>query len=667
MMGENSNHFPIQCVFHYWETPVQELSDRLDALSQEGVHSLSTFIPWQVFESDLSQRLTKFLQATALRNIQVQLLPMPELGLHYPYSGFPRDLISNPEVYAKNYQGHETLVSLPPNVFALPSLFSEAFSKRFYNYQNKFFMYLGDLEKNQPEYLDHVEIQWTGSLWKYYRAPRSHHRKLFSGFAGDRSRAASIVYRKTMDRIFQDPEFSDGNRTQANQWKTQSFETVNRQWFYQLSEERFRNKGMDHFRRLAPALPHRSIELYIPEADPVSNHSNFLQMVSGSFGDVKRISTLLNEYISRATSVDESHCPPFVYFPELGGFQKLKINEKQFLLMKALLLFGGRGGGVFIDVDQWIQFSQGFRKKVESLGNQLAQRKLRLKNRAIYLTTHTWSPTGILWDELEKKIGKGLRLTSSFDLLEQDQETSLCVIDPSLILTRERLEKLLNWMRCGRALVLSQSALMTADAKKLLDQKLNQVDPEMTAFIEGDLPYHVHGVEDGTLIQFSLPQVMELQGELLVAWRGFVNQVLNLSGLKEHWKIADARIEVIPMSRAEGSKGLSLFVLNPSERQITADLFFDKKVEVLDFQSWMNGQRPSINEEDRLLECTLDIPPKGILPLGTYGIDWVFERKVEKALKENQGREKEKASLFEPLPGYQPELNFEKNRQTGVE
>ncbi len=401
--GELNPH-PIQLLVNYWEIQPSMMGARLDELLRNGVTNLTSFVPWQAVESDISHTLTRFLQALAERKMTVSLILTPEVGVHYLNSGLPKDLFSKAENTAKNVQSQPVVIGLPPNAFALPSLMAPEYTKRYHNFLSRMDNLLADLCRSHPQLVDAITITMSGSFWKYYRSSASASLQTFGGLSGDFSGSSSVAYRQRLEQHFSQQEFADPDLSASNRWKTRALEPVNRRWFFQQCEDVFRARSLRFVRRKALALKAQQIELFTPEADPAFAYSNLLQLISGGHADFAKLSVLLEDCASRASAAGDGAAAPFVHWTALGGFQTLSDSEKQFLILKGLLLLGGRGGGLMIDESEWFALSSAFRARAESLARLLSQGELRLKNRALYLGAHLWSSAGPLWTELRSKL-----------------------------------------------------------------------------------------------------------------------------------------------------------------------------------------------------------------------------------------------------------------------
>jgi hypothetical protein len=620
--GETNPHL-IQLLVNYWEIRPALMGARLNELLRQGVSHIATFVPWQAVESDISHTLARFLQAVADRKMTVSLILTPEVGVHYANSGLPKDIFSKPENLARHAVNEAIPVTLPPNTFDLPSLQSPEFQKRYHNFLSRIDNLLADLSRSHPHLLDGVTAVMTGSFWKYYRAPQSSTRGAYDGTAGDYSGHASVAYRQRVEQYYSQREFSDPSPAAATRWKTRPMEGVNRRWFHQQCEDVFRQRSLQFIRRKAFSVQVRNIELFTPEADPGNLYASFLQMISGNHADFHRLSSLLDDCASRAASVGDQDASSFVHWTSLGGFSTLSDPEKQFLMLKSLLLFGGQGGaragGILIDETEWFGLSQSFRTRAESLARLIQAGELRMRLRAMYLSPHLWSSANPLWDELKSRIGHGAKLVSSLDLISRTSDCRLLIVDPSFILTRDAISKIVTWARSGRMVVLPRTPLFTEGAREQLESELaTQAGKPME--IQLGVNYRIHsfssgmaGEEEGSLLLFDLPDAQGAdQSEAL---RTFLVSVLSLAEIQGHCSVTDGRLRIIPMEKRDGSLGL--FIMNGTSRPVAADLMFPKEVCVSDLTASFAPNAPA----SRMVPANrfaLEVPPSGILPIAIH-------------------------------------------------
>jgi len=585
---------------------------QLDELLKRGMTQLAAFIPWQAAESDIAHTLTRFLQAAAERKLNVYLILSPEVGIHYPLSGLPKDVMRKKENSAQH--GHQGPVNmmLPPQHFQLPSLFSPDVTKRYYSYLSKMDGYFHDLSQSQPQLMAHVSIVLSGSLWKYYRSPLGSSPHTFGDRAGDYSNHASVAFRQRLEQYFAQKEFQEPTAASANRWKSRSLEDLNRKWFYQHSEDVFKTRSYQTLRRKSSKLKLLEVELFTPEADPGLTYASFLQLMSGHQHLLPQYSSLLDEY-SKRISMGALPTLPWVHWSGLKDFRNLPEAEKQFLFMKSILLMGGQTGAVLLDATEWLSFSSSFRSKAEALARSISEKNLKLKTQAFYLAPHLWSNYGPVWMELTRKLGSGVKLTHSMDLIHRAPSARLIIVDPSLMIQRETILKLMAWVRGGRVVVLPRSQFYTEQAKKELDHHL-QGTQKMEMNLQ--FSYHLHRVGEGKLITYELPDSWSLKPESISSWQSFLESIISLAELEKFCQFTSPQLEAIPLE-IEPDR-VALFVLNSHPQPVSGDLVFSRQVKVSDLAGALLNQRPRKVESspvDPAEVFTLDVPPHGIVPL----------------------------------------------------
>ncbi len=659
---------PIQLLVNYWEIRSTGLGERLDSLLRTGISHVATFVPWQAVESDISHTLSRFLQAVYERKMKVSLYLTPEVGVHYTNSGLPKDLFSKPETMAKDAFGQNVCSSLPPNAFALPSLLAPEFSKRYQNFLTRMDALLADLERSQPDLLAGVTAVLSGSLWKYYRSPRASAGQGFGGPAGDYSSCGAVSYRQGLEQFYSQREFAESGVSAVNRWKTRQFEEINRRWFNQHAEEVFRARSAQFVRKRAVGLRVQPIELFTPEADPGFAYSQFLQMVSGTGADFTRLSNLLDESALRASSSTGSPAPSYVHWTGMGGFRSLADAEKQFLILKSLLLMGGRGGGVLIDESEWFSLSHSFRTRAESLSRALSEGELTLANRVLYLAPHLWSAPGALWDEVVAKVGPNARMIASLDLALQDQEARLLMVDPSYIITRKTVLQLVEWAKAGRVVVFPRSPLYSDAARRELEQALSSEEGRRGSMeIDLGVAYKLHPVGDGEgrLIVYELPEnispsmIAERQpipSESLAAWQAFLTSILAVAGVQPLCNTSDGRLRTIALEKRDG--GVGLFVMNGTGRAVAGDLFFPNQVSVSDLMV-REKRTERVAPANRF---ALEVPPRGVLPISVDGLSSQLKEVEERRAAYASSAVTEaaaSAAATAELPGFQPGAGFD--------
>ncbi|MGE0615292.1 MAG: hypothetical protein AB7P04_06605 [Bacteriovoracia bacterium] len=656
----------IQILVNYWEVPPSRMKGHVEGLLKRGVTAVASFVPWQAFEADISHSLLRFLQAATDKGVAVTLIPTPEIGIHYPYSGLPKDIYSSTENKASHSDGESVPLYLPPNAYQLPSLMAPEFTKRYYGFLSRFQVFLSDLERLNPRVFRNLDLLLSGSFWKYYRSPeRDFAGAVAEPAVGDRSKWVTLPLHKSLDEYFSQREFQDPDPVSANRWKNRSFEDVNRRWFYQQCEDVFRFRTSQILKRTGTEVRASSVEIFTPEGDPTFLHSHFLQALGGGAADFKGLSELVDKCAALASASGDQLCAPFVHWTALGGFHTLSDAARQFLILKSLILMGGRGGGIFIDESEWFAMSASFRRRTELLARSLTEGRLKLRTKALYYTPHLWSGGGAIWGEIQKQVGAEARMITSLDALAADTEATLLVMDPTTIINRAVVEKLSRWLGpagSGRVLILPETPLYTETAKRELFQLLAESE---TCEVDLGISYQLHtlGSQGARVVICRIEPTAAAGADASQAWTVFFKSMLALAEIEPVCRLSDHRLATIPLSRKAGEgRGTGLFVLNGSSRNVAADLIFSAPVLISDLavilsapltQSGPPRSASAAGEPgDRF---SLEVPPCGLLPLAVEGLVSREEERREAAAIARESGESERdvavdAAMTE-LPG----------------
>ncbi|MBI3534834.1 MAG: hypothetical protein HY072_05035 [Deltaproteobacteria bacterium] len=622
MLVRDVNPYPIRLVINFWEYSNAQLGTKLDELLCLGLTHIASFVPWQLIESDISRSLNRFLQAVSERRMALSLVITPDVGVYYPYSGLPKDLASSSESEAKQRAGDPFCVLLPPNAFCLPSLHSSHFLTRYHSYLTRLDSLLSEISKAHPKLLERVRIVLTGSFWKYYRSHYASSSRAFEGEARDFSHCSSLLFREYLERNYAQKEFAELESAEPNRWKSKFLEKTNYDLFSEYAEQMFKVRTAQFVKRKAYTVD--CVELYTPEADPAYSYTYLFQTLLNARGNLKLFSSLLSQMAVRKTKYGEDDSLPFIYWNALGGFKNLTEIEKQFLILKSILLMGSQGGGIFLNESEWFSFSSPFRQRVENLAKLMSQGELSIKTRALYLTPHLWSVKHPLYYELVRILGVETRVISQIEMLSAMSKTMFLIVDPAFIITKKILDELLQWAQAGRVLALPRSSLYTSFAKGLLEHLLAQ---NSSMEFNLGLTYHVCPLKEGKLVLYDYPEKIHMQGESLQALRNFIKSLLSLAHIEDYCHFNDGRIEMIPLKFNENS--MSVFVLNDSAKKIDSELFFNHSVYISDFFNALSSQhdRESLLHEnaERFELC---IPPCGVLPLLIEGIESLDEAHI---------------------------------------
>ena len=611
----------------YWEFRPTALVEGLDELAQKGVTEIVSFVPWQAVEADISHLLTRFLQAAAERRIGVTLVASPELGISYVNSGIPRDVLAKPECLALDERGQPSVIVSSPNAHALPSLLSPEFQKRHQSYLQRVDHFLSDaLKRGGNGVLERVRLVLTGSYWKYYRSARSSVLSAFDGPAGDFSPAVGIQFRSRVDQRFAEQEFCEPSPAAAHRWKLKSMEEINRRWFMQQGEDQYRARAAQFFSRKSLGVPVEQVELFSPEVDPAYQYSRVLSHLAGARADFSRLAAMVDEAALRHSQVGGAPAAPWIHWSATGPFSSLGAQEKQFLILKSLLLLSSQSGGVMVDMEDWFSLSESFRRRAESLARSLAQGDYRLRQRAYYWNSHLWSSGGGLWNELRGRLGGLSRMIASGEMLrgEAGVDADLLVVDPTVIFTRSELIHLLAWTRGGRVTAIPRSLLYTERARAELQRVLQGDSASGRMDLHVGIPFELYPMGEGRLVVYDAHALEK--SESPEVHRQFIQSLMGLAAIKNPCTMGDPRLEVIGLERRGGGRGV--FILNPQQAALDSDLIFPNEVVLEDLAQQLEGQQGAPAGDGAGFSARrfhLEIPACGVLPLQVMDVQWENE------------------------------------------
>lgn len=615
-MALSSSWSPL-LLFHYWEWSPRQLCSELDDLLRKGVHHITSFIPWQGTESDVRHTLERFLQAAAERSLEVSLIVTPELGLPLVDSGFPKELIRKKENWALDDRGRPLIVGLPPRFFALPSFFAPDLLQRYYAFLGKMNRFMLDLERHESAWVDRVGLYVTESVWPYLAFSWQE-----QGRWGDFSPAALKSFQKQVTHFFSHDEFHSLPLKNANHWKRQGLEDINVQWFFQQATEAFLQRSI---RLLSQKMrtPVRDWRFSVPLADPRCFAWQWKHWEASQTPDL--LSWASQQVTERGLGYRAQGGVTF-YWPPFGGFQSLSEGEKHFLLLKSLLVNPGKMPSLAMDYRDWFQLSLQFRKRYESLQRLLLYEAEPRSAGAIYWTAHVWSTLmkrvqPSFFPELKKKLGSFLQLSATLEMSLSEPRSRLLWVDEEIILTQDRVRKILNWVRLEkRVLVLPRTQLITALGLAARDQVLK---PKEAVPVNMGFPYELFAVGEGYCVSFDWPLpkatvTAQASHDLLQARASFLKTILSLADLEPLCEVrceqeGEAEIEVIYWTFSK-PQSFWVFVLNPRSKPVPCVLEFSQAVFVQDGFSNL-GQLGSQQAKQVATHFTLEVPAYGVVPL----------------------------------------------------
>ena len=612
---------PLGIIVESWgfhTTPSRLLARQLDRLVHSGVHRVISLVPWQGVESDVSHRLSKFLQLAHAKKIAVTLVVTPEVGQNYAYSGLPAELSTKGEHQALHAGGRVAIVGLAPRSFALPSLSAGELSRRYASFLGRLDSVFRDLSRSHPEVFASVRLIASGSFWKYYRDPRDACISPFSGSAGDYSMASLQLYARKLDEHYSSAEFasdlSAGPGGATARWKSASLDDLNRRWFFQEAEDHYRQSTVSQLKKRFATIPLAEAEILTPEADPSVAYAQFMSRTLGAAPDARPYSRLVEEFSERrAQASGDGVASPVVQWCGLGGYERLRPAEKSFLLLKSLLLAGCRGGATWIPAEAWLGLGRAFRERLSTLSEAIRSGELSAPAaRAVYWVPHLWSKTGRLWGEFADQAGAcGIVSAAPIEKLLGDTALGLVMVDPARIIRRAEMRALIAAAHEGRIVVLPKSPLWSTDAKRELEAGVAQGQAEeLTELLPfaANVPTLSLRIGKGWLIAHELPK--DAAAESRSDWRNLAEGLARFAHLTPPCRVSDPRVKPIVLRRPGGE--LALFLLNESSAPVIADLAFPVDVALSDLSENL-VRKAAVG--DRARSFRLQVPAWGMLPL----------------------------------------------------
>ena len=181
---------------------------------------------------------------------------------------------------------------------------------------------------------------------------------------------------------------------------------------------------------------------------------------------------------------------------------------------------------------------------------------------------------------------------------------------------------MLAWAAVGRVLVLPKSNLYSKNAEKELSFLLKSKNIE----VDMGVPYQLCSLGDGKVILYNFSDKKNN-----LAWQNFIHSVLSISEIESYCRISDSRLSLVffeeKSSQTEalsGMKRLIVFILNPTQKDITTDLIFSTSVQMTELaDSWKNLNKSS---SARAKKFSLKINARGIHCAFFDGIDFITLR-----------------------------------------
>jgi hypothetical protein len=647
-------HAPVCFYLNYWEIPpakmrarvTQMIAGLLDAQTLTKDSTLVSFVPWQSVESDINHSLLRFIQAVVEHKLKLSLIVTPELAVHYPYSGLPKDIVQKKDIIANAFDGQAFICAAPPVAFELPSFFSPDFEKRYSSFLSRMDSYFLELSKLHVDLFSQVTVIQTGSLWKYFRLPVATGSSAFFTQCWDHSPCAQAVYRKKIDSFFHEAEFGGSNR-----WKTHDKERLNHKLFFDAAEKSFRERSSDSIQKKSK-VPVVHWELFSPEADPLFTFQHLLTAKRYPQIDYYQLTRFLDDVLVRS----ETNFQNVVHFSSMAGLGFYSEQQKQFLVLKAVLLALAVHGSVLFELSLWASFSSAFAAKVSSIVQYVQAGELAMHFHTLYWTPIMWEQP-MIWQTLHAHVGPGSKMIRSLNCSKVKQlEFDLIVADPDVLITQESMNVLIALARAGKIVVVPNHKHITDNARAEMHQ-LSRDSHRIT--VQMGFEHEIAFVGAGKFVLYNLDHMHNEN-----ACKQFVQAVMSLAELSPLIQ-CNKEVSFLSLEHRQTSQIL-LFVMNPSAQPQQAQLRFPKSVQIKQLFStheshikessfFNDGDAHPLSTE----KLTLQVPPFGIVPLNLDGINSVLIKEMHQAnLLASEGVHSLQAAQDTQLPGFNPEADF---------
>ena len=279
-----------------------------------------------------------------------------------------------------------------------------------------------------------------------------------------------------------------------------------------------------------------------------------------------------------------------------------------------------------MDHIEWKELSRGFRKRIEILARALRDRRLRIPRKASYLSGHSWSSGGPIWEELRRQVGYGAFLVSSVDQVVSEQRAPLLVVDPAFVFTKDTVIELCRWARSGSILAIPRSHLYSKAARRALESVMEGADDRMD--LNMGISYSVYHFGEGKVVVYEAPENVHAEIELTHSWKKFIQSLVSLGEGQPFCKLTDDRLSCIPFQSTIGASTSShrptgLFVLNPLQESISTEIEFQDLVTVFDMAQLLSGGARSAASasQEPGRRFSLEVPPCGVLPIAVELVD----------------------------------------------
>ncbi len=559
------------CVFNYWEHKPSQYEAKLQEFKLAGLESISIFVPWAHVESDIHHCLQKFLLTALHFRIKVLVVVSPTLGLHYPNSGIPKEVIQSNSQLAVDQKGETILNLIAPNLFTLPSFSSPEVLKSYGNYLLKLSAILGEVERlGNDTHL--IEVYVGNGIFPYYRAWADD-----ANTHGDYSAANVIAFREFVQKL--DEAF-----------RTAAHEKFQRHQFHSHVEKLLREKTNMMVSKKIPSAKIINFEIINPEADPQYSHHMLLSEAMQYKPSVEEFS----ESILKASSRRES-----ILLSNAGVFRHLSDQQKYFLFMESYL----SSENVFIQAEEYLKFSPKFIKKTKQSIEQILAGEYSREFHVAFVSANKYSMENISYSMIQKLVHDDLTV---YPIGHSKFSEPLVFVDPKSTIRTVDLLQYLSLAQNGKIVAIpapmNEVANYTAEAKGHFEKVSRSKKLIRMNF---GISYEIAEIGLGQIVFYN--PITFWKNEKPEQLSTFFQSLIGLAEIKVPCTVSDQRVKVISLISNNDNHERIISLINPTNESIEIKVYFtdDKKVSSLG--------SPEHLLVGKMFEMT--VPGLGILPM----------------------------------------------------
>lgn len=122
--------------FHYWRSKPNDWQKIIKKIKELGINLVTTYIPWEihevkenVFDFKDSKDINSFLELCSKEELKVMVRPGPQINSEMTWFGFPKRILENKALHAKNPFGSSVILNQVPKPIPALSYVSSKFWK----------------------------------------------------------------------------------------------------------------------------------------------------------------------------------------------------------------------------------------------------------------------------------------------------------------------------------------------------------------------------------------------------------------------------------------------------------------------------------------------------------------------------------------------------------